>query len=429
MLNVVNFLRSKLPMLRRFAGSAGSLAIGIVAQAIGFVLLARYLGTVQFGHLVTITAVTALANSWCGFGPGELLRRVVSRDRSMYPQAIGHTVLMILITGIVLSVLVVAGMMLFVPDGSDPLEYLQILLLFVPTNVIFPSYINMVENVFLARGDFKRANIVNGCSGLARALAAVVACGIFGLSSLLSWALCWAAVHVVMCLLCLAAIWRFGRPRWRILQNEIWLGGNLALSSFFIGLRHNVDVLVLSAVTTPEFVGVYGAGRRVIGAALVVPGSFDRVIYGNLAVAGKNGASGSLKLARRYLIYSVAISGATSVALFLAAPFAPLIFGGAFGAASDVIRILAWTVITTAIQFLAFDALNASEHHKVSTIVGSIANAAGAAMVVVFGSVYGTFGIYAALYLSDITRGGGLWLALHWLARRQHGGTARGTEA
>ena len=112
MLNVVNFLRSKLPMLRRFAGSAGSLAIGIVAQAIGFVLLARYLGTVQFGHLVTITAVTALANSWCGFGPGELLRRVVSRDRSMYPQAIGHTVLMILITGIVLSVLVVAGMML-----------------------------------------------------------------------------------------------------------------------------------------------------------------------------------------------------------------------------------------------------------------------------------------------------------------------------
>ncbi|MEH2544071.1 O-antigen/teichoic acid export membrane protein [Bradyrhizobium sp. AZCC 2262] len=429
MLNVINFLRSKLPMLRRFAGSAGSLAIGIVAQAIAFILLARYLGTVQFGHLVTVTAVTALANSWCGFGPGELLRRVVSRDRSMYPQAIGHTVLMILITGIVLSVLVVAGMMLFVPDGSDPLEYLLILSLLVPTNVIFPSYINMVENVFLARGDFKRANIVNGGSGLVRALAAVVACGFFGLSSLLSWALVWAAVHVVMCLLCVAAIWRFGRPRWRILQNEIWLGGNLALSSFFIGLRHNVDVLVLSAVTSPEFVGIYGAGRRVIGAALVVPGSFDRVIYGNLAVAGKDGAAASLKLARRYLIYSVAISGATSVALFLVAPFAPLIFGGAFGAASDVIRILAWTVITTAIQFLAFDALNASEHHKVSTIVGSIANAAGAAMVVVFGSVYGTFGIFVALYLSDITRGGALWFALHWLARRQHGETAQGTEA
>jgi O-antigen/teichoic acid export membrane protein len=417
--SLVDFLRPKLPMLHQLVGSISSLLIGVVAQAVGFIFLARYLGTLHFGHLVTITAVTALANAWCGFGPGEVLRRVVSRDPSLYPQALGHTFLMIFTTGVTLTIAVLAGMMLFRPDAVDPYEYMQILLLLVPTNVILPSYINLVENIFLARGDFRRANLVNGGSGVARALAAVVACGVFGVVSLHSWAMWSAGVHIGISLFCLAATWRFGRPRWRVLQKEVWLGGNLALSSFLIMLRHNVDILVLSAVTTPEFVGVYGAGRRLIGAALVVPGSFDRVIYSKLAVAGQDGPSASLKLAKKYLVYSIVISAATSVSLFLVSPLVILVFGAAFSAASDVIRILAWTVIPTAVQFLAFDALNAAEHHKISAAVSGIANVAGAAMVVGLGTVYGTFGIYVALYLSDITRGGGLWLALNQLGRRQ----------
>jgi O-antigen/teichoic acid export membrane protein len=423
-----NFLTPKLPMMRLLVSSTTSLLIGLVAQAIGFVILARYLGTVQFGHLVTITAVTALANTVVGFGPGEVLRRVAGRDPSRYPDALGHTILMISGTGLVLSVLVIAGMFYFAPVGVDPSEYLQILLFMVPSSVMLPSYVNLTEYVFLARNDFTRANLVNSGFGVVRALAAVVACGVFGVVSLRSWAIWWTCIHVGMCFICLAAVWRFGRPRWRVLRKEVWLGGNLAFSSFLIMLRHNVDVLVLSAVATPDFVGVYGAGRRVIGAALVVPGSFDRLIYGKLANAGKDGPSATLRLAKKYLTYSLIISAGTSVALFLVAPYAPLVFGVAFGAASDVIRILSWTVITTAVQFLAFDALNAAEHHRVSAMVSGSANVGGAALVVGLGTAFGTPGIYVALYLSDIARGGALWLALNQLARRQDRTAMKGAD-
>jgi O-antigen/teichoic acid export membrane protein len=406
-------------MMRLMVSSTVSLLVGLVAQALGFIILARYLGTVQFGHLVTITAVTALANTWCGFGPGEVLRRVAGRDPSRYPDALGHTVLMISVTGLVLSVFVTIAMYYLRPVGVDPSEYIQVLLFMVPSSVLLPSYVNLTEHVFLARNDFTSANLVNSGLGVVRALAAVVACGAFNVVSLRSWAIWWACTHVGMCIICLAAIWRFGKPRWRVLRKEIWLGGNLSLSSFLIMLRHNIDVLVLSAVTTPEFVGVYGAGRRVIGAALVVPGSFDRLVYGKLSIAGKDGPSATLRLARKYLAYSLVISAATSVALFLVAPYAPLIFGVAFSAASDVIRILSWTVITTAVQFLAFDALNAAEHHRISAAVSGTANVGGAALVVGLGAAFGTPGIYVALYLSDMARGGALWLALNQLARRQ----------
>src|ERR1700722_18598401 len=148
-----NFLTPKLPMMRLLVSSTTSLMIGLVAQALGFVILARYLGTVQFGHLVTITAVTALANTWCGFGPGEVLRRVAGRDPSRYPDALGHTVLMITGTGLVLSVFVIAGMYYFTPAGVDPSEYLQILLFMVPSSVMLPSYVNLTEYIFLARND------------------------------------------------------------------------------------------------------------------------------------------------------------------------------------------------------------------------------------------------------------------------------------
>lgn len=420
MFRIVGFLGPKLPMFRLFAGSIGSLGVGIVAQTVAFVLLARSLGAGQFGELTTISAVTALANSWCGFGPGEALRRIVSRDSGRYAEALGHTLTMILVTGAVLTILVVGGMLFASTiDRGDPSSWLQILLLLVPVNVAFPSIFNLTENIFLARGDFKRANLINGGTGVARACAAVAACGLFGVTSLQGWAMWWAATHVVIGLVCLAMVWRFGRPHWCVIRREVWLGGSLAFSSFLIMLRHSVDVLVLSAVAPPDFVGIYGAGRRLIGAALVVPGAFDRVIYGKLAIAGRDGPLSSLRLATKYLPYSLGISATTSVGLFLIAPYMSLVFGPAFVAASDVVRALAWTVIPTAVQFLAFDALNAAEQHKISTVVSGVANAVGAMMVVLLGTAYGTAGIYAALYFSDLTRGGGLWLALNLSARRQ----------
>lgn len=414
---VIKFVRPKLPTLRLVVGSIGSLVIGIFAQAIAFVLLARFLGTTEFGHLTTITAVTALANTLCGFGPGEVLRRIVSRDPARYREALGHTTLVIVWTGAGLSLLVIAGMMPFVHAGAPILERLTILGLLVPTNVVMPAYLSLVENVFLAHHDFKRANLVNSGAGVFRAATAAVACLGFGVSTLTTWAIWWAGCHIALGIAGFLLIRHFGRPRWRLLREEIWLGWHLAWSSFLIMLRHNIDILVLSVVTSAEFVAVYGAGRRLIGAALVVPGAFDRVIYGKLAVAGRSGAAASLKLARTYLVYSLAISAITSVGLFVIAPFAPLAFGAAYQEATSVVQILAWTIIPTAVQFLAFDALNAADRHKVSAAVSGIANVAGAAMVVVLGSAFGPVGIYVALYSSDIARGTGLWVALRRLAR------------
>jgi O-antigen/teichoic acid export membrane protein len=422
-LSLIGILKKNTPMARIFIGSTAALLIGAVSQALGFVVLAHYLGTVAFGHLMVITSVAALASTWCGFCPGEMLRRQISRDPSLFSAALGHGLVMIFATGVVLTIISILGLMLFVPAEFDPIDYLKILVLLVPSNIVLSSYLNLTEQVFLAHGDVLRANIVNSGFGIARAVTPVVACVFFGVSDLASWAVWHAGLYLVICLVHATATWRYGTPRWDprwgLLKNQLSLGINISLSGFLIALRANVDVLVLQAVATPHLVGVYGVARRIVGTALIVPGSFDRLIYGKLAKAGKSGPLATLDLAKRYLVYSVGISAMTSASLFIIAPYVPWLFGSDFTGATGFVRILCWSVISTAIQFLAFDALNAADQHKFATIISGSTNVVGAAMVVWLGTAYGPLGIFASLYLSDMARGAALWLALTVLGRRQ----------
>lgn len=412
-------VKKYMPMARLYVGSTGTLLFGAAAQAAGFVVLAHYLGTAQFGHLMVITSVANVAGTWCGFCPGETLRRQVSRDPSLYPPALGHGLILIFSSGIALSVISITGLMVFMPAVPDPMENLEILLLLVPSNLVLSSYVTFVDQIFLAHHAFARANILNSGFSLARAASPIIACVFFGVSSLRDWAVWYAGVYFGVCAICVAATWRYGTPRWCVLKDDLVLGINLSISGFLIMLRGNIDVLILRAFATPQLVGVYGVARRIIATAFIVPGSFDRLVYGKLAIAGKNGPAASFDLAKRYLTFSVSISAATSVGLFIIAPYVPWLFGADFEAASGIVKILCWTVITTAFQFLAFDALNAADQHRSSAIVSGSTNVAGTAIIVLLASLYGATGIFVGLYVSDVIRGAALWLALDILSRRQ----------
>jgi len=417
--NTLRRLKHQDALARLFAGSAGVLLIGLLAQMMAFIVVAKALGIVQFGQLTTITAVTNLAATWTGLACGEVMRRRVSRDKSHYPEALGHCILTIVVTGVVLSILVIWGLMAFMPVGNDRMQSLEILCLLVPTSIVLFGAVGQAENIFLAHDDFTSANLVNGGFAIARALTAICSCGLFGVTTLGDFAMWWLAVHVASLLICIVFVRRFGAPRWVILRNELWLGSNLAFSAFLTMLRLNLDILVLNVVSTPQVVGAYGVARRVVGIALIVPGAFDRVIYGKFAVAGADGPAATWRLAKGFLVYATAIGTVTSVVLFILAPYIPRVVGANFGESTTMVRILCWSVIFSAIQFVAFDALNASEQHGVATIVSGSANFAGAAMVGLLGTTLGVGGIYIALYLSDVVRGGALWLALGRQKRRQ----------
>jgi O-antigen/teichoic acid export membrane protein len=416
---LIDLLTRKLPAVRLYVATSGSLMIGIGAQSVGFVVLARFLGTEQFGHLMTITAVTNLGSVWSGLGSGEAMRRRVGRDASMYPTMLGHGLILIFASGLALTAILTVGMAMFIHVVPDRGENLQILLLFAASSLIPYAWVLLVEQIFLARREYFRANFVNSGFGLARAFTAVLACIGFGVDDIHAWAVWSAAGYLVVALVCALAIWSYGAPRWHVQRDELPLGISLSVSSFFIVLRHNIDILAIGFFLPATFVGVYGVAKRLVMATFVIGGAFDRLIYNRLALAGKDGPSKTLPLARKYVVYAIGIGAATSVALFLVAPFLPWIFGKDFGESIVILRILCWVLIPIGIQNVAFDALGAADLHRARMVVGAVITVVGAGLIVGLTYGYGTFGTFFAIYATDILMAAAFWLALLWQSERQ----------
>src|SRR4051794_5155734 len=116
-------------LILQYVGSAGSQVIVLGAQLITFALLARHLGEAQFGKLMTVTATTQIAVSLCGVGSEEPIIRRLVRDRSCYPSLLGHSLILITSSGLVLGTVSVA-----VLYASMPTPMFTALVIFAVSN-------------------------------------------------------------------------------------------------------------------------------------------------------------------------------------------------------------------------------------------------------------------------------------------------------
>lgn len=414
--SIVVALKPRFPAILLYISSTSSLLVGVVAHSVGFIVLARFLGTEQYGYLATISAVTNLVCPLCGLGTSEAMRRRVGRDPSSYPSLLGHSLIVLGVTGLLLSATVSAGLTLFVKILSDPLANFSLMLLFVSCNVVLYTWIGLVEQIFLAHSQFKRANIVNAGFGVARAVTVVVACFGFGVNHLPAWAIWNAGLYVGMSAACAGAIWSFGPPRWRLLVDELKLGTTMSGAGFLWALRQNVDILVLSSVEAPAVIGAYGVVRRIVSTASILGASFDRQIYAKLVIVGKTGPAATFRLAQKYAAYALGIAASASLGIFVLAPFLPWIFGKGFSGAIPMLRILCWSLLLGAVQNVAFDALNAADEHQARFVSGTVAGVLGASLVAALTHMYGISGTFAAAYLADAIMTLVLWVTLQRLS-------------
>ena len=102
--------------LRTYVGSFGSLILGTLGQIASVLILARYLGAYQFGQLMTVVAVGQVGLNLCGIGAGEAMVRRVAREPAMYPRLLGHNLILVLGSGVVITAVLVAIIPFIFPD-------------------------------------------------------------------------------------------------------------------------------------------------------------------------------------------------------------------------------------------------------------------------------------------------------------------------
>jgi O-antigen/teichoic acid export membrane protein len=407
---IVRYVRDRLPRLRLYVTSTGALALGLGAQFIAFVVLARHLGTDQFGKLQTISAVTDLAAAVCGFGAGDTMIRRVVRDQSLYPTVLGHSLILILSTGTALTVLATAGLAVFI-NSADPLQHLGAIAILAFSNIVLFKWIGLTEQTFLARRNFLAANIVNTGFALFRSIVAIAACLLFKVDNVWNWALWYGALHLFGSTACVLAVRRYGAPQWTLISDEVRRGLYLITPFFFNVLRQNVDLLAIGMISTPATVGRYGAASRIVTMSLVTVHSFNRLVYPKLALMGHQGTSATFRLAVRYVVPAAFLAFTTSACIFILAPYAPILFGAEYGEMVVYLRLLCWIPVLVAIQNAIYDALGAADRHGLRAAVYNSGCVAGSILIICLTMFFGLSGTITGIYIAQGSIAAALWLA------------------
>jgi O-antigen/teichoic acid export membrane protein len=386
--------RDLIPMAVSYAASGGSLIISSIAQLATFAILARYLGVHEFSLFVAVTAVSFIAVHLCGLGGTECLVRRVARDRDMYPVMLGHNLILIAVTGFLL-VLLGSIILPFFLNGAaeEPISEIEIILMLV-TNIVLLRLILLTEQVFIAFSNFRHANLIVMGFALMRTAAAVLACLVFGVSTLSGWILWQFAAHAVMLALCIWALWNVGRPQFRLVREELRLGLFFSIPFILKAARQNADLLVLSLVTGAEIVSSYSVARRIVESSYLSVDALNRIVYPGTARISEDGLHNAVKRVARILGAAVAISVAAAVTVYILAPVLPYLFGEQYTSLVSFVRILCWVVIPVAFYAIALEALGAAGHQGPRAAVlgtGSLLGAGLAAWATWYAPPTGTF--------------------------------------
>ena len=411
-------LRALLPHAAAYAASGGSLIVSSAAQLLTFAILARFLGVHEFSLFVAITAISNIAVHMCGLGAMECLVRRVARDRALYPAMLGHNIILTVASGLVLVMAGAALLPFFFTLAADPATNVALITLMLVTNIVLVRVIVLAEQIFLAHSDFASANTVVVGFAVARTLAAGLACLVFGVASVASWALWQFACHVIVAAICWRALRALGRPEYRLVREELPLGLYFSVPFILRAVRQNADLLVLSLVATAEIVASYSVARRMLESSYLSVEALNRLVYPGSARATAEGLQHAMPRVRKVLVAATGISIAAAVAVFVLAPILPFLFGRDYVSLVSFVRVLCWVVVPLAIWSVAVEALGASGHQPTRAAVMGLGSVFGAALTAAATWYAPPTGTFLSFYVIEIAMVVAAWSALLRIVRR-----------
>jgi len=369
-----------LSMAMSYMASGGSLIMSSAAQLLTFAIVARSLGVVEFSVFVAITAICNIAVHLCGLGGMECLVRRVARDRTIYPVMLGHNIILTSLSGAALVLVGTAILPFFFALSPDPLHNLFYIVLMLVTNIVLVRVIVLTEQIFIGHTDFASANIVVVSFAFARTITAALACLVFGVSTVAHWAAWQFGCHVLVALGCLFALRKLGRPKFRIVREELRLGMYFSIPFILDAVRKNADLLTLNVVTTAEIVASYSVARRILESSYLSVEALNRLIYPGSARAAAQGLHNAIGRIRKVMLAACGISVAAAVTVYIFAPVLPYLFGHDYLSLVRFVRSLCWVVVPLGMWSIAAEALGAAGYHGARATVMGLGSVAGAAL-------------------------------------------------
>ena len=370
---IVNFVTRarKSPLVKNAAWLFAGQGLSFLVQAAYFIVLARLLGTQQYGILAGAVALVAVVSQYSTLGSGLLFLRYVCPDHSRFRLYWGNIVASVSLMGS----LIVLGLWLFghVLLGSDSLP---ILIPLAIGDCLFQQFNSCAAQVFQTFEKMKFSAMLNLLSNLLRLILAVFMLWHLGTASAFQWALASLAVSGLAAVVSFVTVTRsYGLPALSIslFFKRMGEGVIFAISGSTTAAYNDIDKVVLSHFGMDRANGLYSMAYRVVNIGTMPIMSIVGAAFPRFFREGVNGVGATFPMAKSLLKRTATLGLGISCMMFIFAPIIPHLVGPSYANAVDALRWLCLIPFFRCFHLSAGDAIAGSGHQRYRLASQSIA--------------------------------------------------------
>ena len=395
-----------------FGGQVASFGV----QAAYFVLLARLLGSSQYGVLAGAAALVNIVSQYSGMGAGVLFLRYVSPDHSKFREYWGN----VLLSVTVVATLLVLGLRL---TGKWFLgaEGASILVVLAVGDCLCAQLTTASAQVFQT---FERMRITAGLNFLTNLLRMLLAAAlVFTIhrATAWTWAVASLCVSITATVLAVSTVTsNFGFPTFslKLFFRRIGEGFIYAISGSTTTVYNDIDKVMLGHYGMTVANGIYSMAYRIVNICTVPINSVHAAAFPRFFREGINGIKSTEMFARKLLKRTAALGAIGALGMFVCAPLLPRIAGHDFAASVSALRWLCLIPLFRSFHQSAGDAITGAGFQKFRLLSQTLAAGGNFALNLYLIPRYSWHGAAWASLLTDGSLAILNWLVLLALIRR-----------
>jgi O-antigen/teichoic acid export membrane protein len=342
----------------------GNLA-ALLLQTVQFVLLARVLGVMEFGHVAAANALIAVVIPLAGLGYGNVLLMRVSRDRSRIRSDLGNSQLAILVVGGAL----VVGVTLLARGIYGDAAQIALILTMATSELMLVRSTVVLGQLYQALDRVEMTSALNTATALCR-VGGVVLLIAAGRHDALTWAV--ASCSLIFVLVVVAHVLTVRAVGLPLLDlRRLWTDRTDALHfSLGIGakaLYTDLDKVVLARSAVAGELGAYTAAYRLVAMSFLPVRSLLDASASQFYRRGAESLGEAYTFALRLLKVALPYGAAVAVLILAGAELVPFVLGASFESAVPMLRVLALLPLIQSVHYSFSDALTAAGMQRLRT--------------------------------------------------------------
>jgi O-antigen/teichoic acid export membrane protein len=336
-----------------------------------FVIIARSLGASGYGAFVGAAALVAIFAPFATLGFGSLLVKNVARDRRLFRDYWGNTLLMTFLSGCVLLVFVTI-LARFILPASIP----TLLVILVAASDLLASRLTDVTSLaFQGLEEMRWTAIINILLSTVRLVGAIIFAATWNHPTALDWSYLYCATSMIAAAfsVCLATK-QLGKPRVNLARivPELAEGFHFSAGLSAQTIYNDIDKTMLSRFADLGSTGIYAVAYRLIDVAFVPVRSLLYAASPGCFRAGGGGVNTSILYMKRLLPRVIAYTLCVFFVLTVCAPLVPHVLGSEYTRTVEALRWLALLPVLRAVHLCYGDALTGAGYQGLRMVLQAV---------------------------------------------------------